>query len=231
MTNRQIAESNMIEIVELYFNDNETVLDELKMIKVGATKLSNKKKSIDDLAKLQVGSTKGVTAVKNITLFEIKISGETHRSNLCNLAKEIGKDEILADFKMTPTAFKYGGEEKVLTKCTNLLKAARTVENETSASIYLVAKEDNDAFEVLLNSYQPKKKNQTTKKNTQKKITLDIKQAFTHVHEILKQLDSDVRNNATKKYPDFVEGYFIARKINNHKRGGGTQSKTPPAEN
>jgi len=226
MTIRQSAESNMLEIVGLYLEEKQSVLDELKMIQKGKTKLANQKKEIDDLEKLQVGSTKGVTAVKNTTLAEIKTAGVTHCSNLCSIAKERKNVDILADFNMTRTAFKAGGEEKVLTRCADMLKAARTMETDTEAEIYKVSKADNDAFETLLNSYKSKKSNQSTTKNTQKQITLDLKQAFVHVHEILKQLDEDVRNNATKKFPDFVEGYFISRKVIIHRGGGG--SSTPP---
>jgi len=213
MTKRQIAESNMLEIVDLHFNDYPSVLNELKMIEIGALSLADKKKDIDFLEKQQEGSTKGVTAIKNTTFADIKIAGETHRSNLCNLCKKINKIDILADFTMTVRAFKSGGEEKVLTRCKELLKAARTVEMDASAEIYKVSKDENDAFEVLLNSFQLKKNNQSTKKNTQKKITSDLTQAFSEVHAILKQLDSDVRNNAATKYPDFTKGYFIARKV------------------
>jgi len=219
----------MYEIVGLYLADNQPVLNELKMIEKGRKKLADKKKSIDELQNLQEQSTKGVTAVKNTTLNEIKTSGETLRSNLCSLAKERNNVDILANFDMTMTAFKAGGEEKVLLRCEDLLKASRGMEGDVDAVTYKVSKDDNDAFEALLNSYQPKKNTQSTKKNTQKKITLDLKQAFKQANAILKQMDKDVKNNASKKYPDFVEGYNIARKVIVHRGGGGSNPpKNPP---
>lgn len=227
MTNRQSAELNMVEIVGNHIADNKKVTDEFKMIARGATKLAARKSNIDALAKLQVTSTKGVTAVKNTTLAQIKEAGETHRSNLCSFAKETEKVDILADFDMTATEFKKGGEQKVLARNKDLLSTSRTIETHTLAPDFKLEKADNDGFENLLNSYQPKKVNQSTKKNSQKKITLDLKQEFVEARAILDQLDDDVKNNASKKYPDFVEGYFIARKVIVH--GGPPPPKDPPS--
>jgi hypothetical protein len=212
---------NMMKALVDMMMSNKTIWEGEPMIVAGMTKLNGICVRIEEEAASQHGNvTKGRTASKNMERDKLETWMYTICGRMLLYASTTGDLQTAELVKYSHSQLAALPLEKLLTEARSIISKAYEIGEPLIA--YKVADENIDQLKILVDRTAELSAHRDAIKGKRTSNTINISDMFKEIRKELKQMDKNIEVYMTDK--NFIQEYFVTRRIVDRK-GGGTKKK------